>query len=118
MQAKYYNNYKNMKNEEIKKESGDKQPVAPVPANIAEIIKRGNDIYEKFRTILEKAHNGKYVVIEVESEKYFVGETRDEATLNAKKEFPDVVMFIRRIGQVEKASRHISRYHPSYARLF
>ena len=90
------------------------------PTNrIQEIIRRGNEIYEALKEGLEVSNTGKYIVIEVDSGKYFVGDTRDEATSKARTAFPDTIMFIRKIGQVEKASRHFcssDRYY-NYARL-
>ncbi len=86
--------------------------------NIQELIKRANEIYEEKKSELEPASNGKYVAIEVDASRYFVGETRDEAVLKAKQEFPGSVVFVRRVGEVEKASRRVSYFHHKYARLF
>lgn len=84
------------------------------PANIQEIIDKGNKIYTGLKNVLEPSQNGKYVVIEVNSGKHFVGNTTDEATALAKKEFPNQIMFIRRIGQVEKSSRYSLNLNPFY----
>ena len=86
--------------------------------NIQEIIRKGLEIYNDLKEKSDPIYIGKQVVIEVDSGKYFIGDTRDEATIKAKKEFPDKVMFVKKIGQVEKVSRHFlcSRYN--YARLF
>lgn len=93
------------------------QPNIPAQPNVSDIIKKGGEIYEAKKAELEPMHNGKYVVIEVASGRHFIGETRTDAVTNAKKEFPDVVMFVRRIGGVEKVSRHL-QYHQRYARIF
>lgn len=93
-------------------------PSIPPTANVQEIIRKGNEIYDKLKAELEPTHNGKYVIIEIDSGEYFVGDTRDEATIKAKQKFPDKIMFIRRIGQVEKISRHSPCSHPNYAWLF
>ncbi|MEK7083099.1 MAG: hypothetical protein AAB972_02915, partial [Patescibacteria group bacterium] len=67
---------------------------------------------------LEPTHNGRYVVIEVDSRRYYIGNTRDEAITGAKKIFPNKIMFVKKIGGIEKASRHSSSpSHVNYARL-
>jgi hypothetical protein len=94
--------------------------VNKVPAgqpNIQDLIDKANEIYESLKAELEPKYNGKFVAIEIESKKHFIGDTRDEAVAEAKKEFPESVVFGKRIGGVEKSSRH-SSYFPRYARLF
>lgn len=94
------------------------QPKQPAtPTNVQDLIKRGGEIYETLKENLESEHSGKYVVIEVDSGKHFLGETRDEAISNARKEFPEKIMFIRRVGQTEKVSRHLSNYRIRHARI-
>jgi hypothetical protein len=73
--------------------------------SIQEIVQKGNDIYSKIRKDLEPQNNGKYVVIEVGSGEHFTGDTRDEAIAKAKVKFPNVVMFVQRIGGLEKVAR-------------
>lgn len=88
---------------------------APIPSNInvQEIVKKGEEIYnQELTTTLEPSSNGKYVAIEIDSKKYFIGETKDEAALGARKEFPDKVFYIRRIGEVEKIASYISSFSP------
>ncbi|MFH1582457.1 MAG: hypothetical protein ABIA08_01725 [bacterium] len=106
-----------MENEE-QKQPISKSPDVPDVPDVKGIIKKGLEIYDKIKEKIEPAENGKYVVIETESEKYFIGNTRDEATGKAKDEFPDKVLFIKRIGQIEKISRHVALDHPNYAGLF
>lgn len=95
----------------------ENSPSTP-PTNVQEIINKGREIYDTLKEQLEPANNGKHIVIEVDSGEYFIGDTRDEAFLKAKAKFPDKVMFIRRIGQIEKISRHFSYSQNKYARLF
>jgi len=94
------------------------QPSTPTQPNVADIIKKGNEIYESIKAELEPTNNGKYVVIEVASKRHFIGETRTDAVIEAKKAFPDTVMFVKRIGGAEKSSRHLHQYQQRYARLF
>lgn len=64
-----------------------------------EISQRGEKIYqEKLKKRLEKEHLGKYVAIEVQSEKYFMGLTLEEALEKAKKKFPDKIFHSIKIG--------------------
>lgn len=70
-----------------------------------EIIKRGEEIYEKnLKNKLEPQMAGKFVVIEVESGESYVENTKEEALDRAKKDFPYKVFFVRRIGELERIS--------------
>ncbi|MEK7103853.1 MAG: hypothetical protein AAB842_00450 [Patescibacteria group bacterium] len=63
------------------------------------IAEKGENIYqEKLKDILEKDHKGEFVAIEVESERYFLGKTPEEALGVAKKEFSDRIFHLIRIG--------------------
>jgi|SRR3989344_9546421 len=97
-----------------------KPNIPPMPSgpNISEIVKKGNEIYLKLKPELEPVQNGKYVAIEVSSEKYLLGDTRDEAVAKLRAEFPDKLLFVKRIGGVDKAARHNSHYSRyNYARI-
>ncbi len=82
-----------------------------VPPNVQDVIDRGKKIYEARKDDLEPANNGKYVAIEVNTQEFFVGETRDDAVVKARDRFPKAVLFIKRIGGVEKVARHF--YSPN-----
>jgi hypothetical protein len=88
--------------------------------NVEELIKKANIIYNNKKTELEPLHNGKYVAIEVDSEETFIGDTRDEAVLNAKNRFPEKIFFVKRIGGIDKVASHYSSYYSNldYARNF
>lgn len=63
------------------------------------IAEKGEKIYqEKLKDILEKEHKGEFVAIEVESERYFLGKTPEEALGVAKKDFSDRIFHLIRIG--------------------
>lgn len=47
---------------------------------------------------MEEKNLGKYLAIEVESGKYFLGETMIEAMDKAKERFPDKLFYFVRIG--------------------
>ncbi len=70
-----------------------------------EIIKRGEEIYEKnLKDKLEPQMAGKFVAIEVESGKDYVANTKEEAIDCAKNDFSNKVFFVRRIGELERIS--------------
>lgn len=70
-----------------------------------EIAKKGEEIYQKkFKNQLEPKENGKYIAIEIDSKKHFIGETKEEALDMAQKTFPKRIFFVRRIGELEKIS--------------
>ncbi len=59
----------------------------------------GEEIYErKLKTKLEPKYKGKFLVIEVESGKYFVGNTFGDAMDEAEAKLPGKVFYIKRIG--------------------
>lgn len=86
----------------------------PVPNNIPsttqEVIKKGNEIYETKKAEFEPANNGKYVTIEVNSGDHFIGDTREEAVAAARVRYPRIILYVRRIGAIEKVARHSPYY--------
>jgi hypothetical protein len=66
-----------------------------------QIVKKGEKIYFKIKSELEKKyHPSYYVTIEVNSGKYFVGKTSIEAMDKAKKKFPHEQFFLARVGRL------------------
>lgn len=100
----------------------DQLTVANHPPNVKNLVAKAKKIYTTVKDQLEPLNNGKYVVIEVESTKYFIGDTKDEAMEKARKKFPHILLFVRRIGEIEKNSHHSSSFSPlatrKYASLF
>ena len=88
--------------------------------NIQSILTKAQQQYETLRSELEPRQNGKYIAIEGDSGSYFIGETREEAVNKAKQKYPHIVVFVRRIGALEKVSRHSpqSFLTAKYARIF
>lgn len=88
--------------------------------NIEEIARKGEEIYQrKFKTQYEPSANGKFLVIEIESEEGFLGETSAEALKKAQKKHPKKIFYIKKIGF--PAAEVISSYLPpqhSYGRIF
>jgi hypothetical protein len=64
----------------------------------AEFAKRGREIYRQVNQELEKEHKGKVLLIEVESEDYFVDEKPHEAMSKAKAKYPDKIFYCSRVG--------------------
>jgi len=63
-----------------------------------EIVKRGIEIYEEIKDQYDPKEKGKFLAIEVESEKVYLGATSIEALESAKKEYPDKVFYLVKIG--------------------
>ena len=49
----------------------------PTSLSISSMIKKADEIYEGLRNEIEPIKNGKFIAIEVESEKYSIAETRE-----------------------------------------
>lgn len=64
------------------------------------VIQRAKAIYEsQFRVEMEQANLGKFMCIEPDSGKFFLGDTFDEAVNAALEAFPDRLTFTLQIGQ-------------------
>jgi len=96
------------------------QPNIPsYPQNIRELVSKAKEIYESKKSEFESTNIGKYIAIDPNSSDYFIGDTRDEASKKARQTHPGVIVFTRKIGELEKVARH---YHSpnslkSYARI-
>lgn len=87
----------------------------PVPpsVNIQNLLTKGEEIYQQIKANLEPNNIGQYVAIEVDSQRHFVGLTKDEAVAQAKTVFPDKIFFVRRIGEIEKIAVYSSIFSPT-----
>ena len=64
-----------------------------------ERIERGRSIYaERLRSVLEPEHVGRYVAIEPETARYFLGDTEAEALIAAREAMPDSIFYLMRVG--------------------
>lgn len=68
-------------------------------ANLQKIAEDGEKIYEGIKSQYEPQHNGKFLAIEVESGKVYFGEEAIDVRDAAKKDFPDKVFYLVKIGQ-------------------
>lgn len=66
-------------------------------ADIQEIADKGMRVYRKIKSRYLR-NRGKFLAIEVESEKVFLGDTSAEALALAKERFPDKVFYVVKIG--------------------
>lgn len=64
----------------------------------AEIAQKGMQVYQKISKQIEKDHSGNFIAIEVESGKYFLGQTQIEALEKAKKSFPTKIFYLMKVG--------------------
>jgi hypothetical protein len=75
------------------------------PSYIAE---KGDKIYiEKLKTELEKTNLGQYLVIEVDSEEYFINSDLLKALEVAKDKFPNKLFYIVKIGDNVQPSNNM-----------
>lgn len=78
--------FKSMTNQTLKK------------IDIQKIADEGIKMYEKIKADYEPHHNGKYLAIEIESGKAYLGESGAEAVSLAKSKHPDKYFYLVKIG--------------------
>ena len=73
-----------------------------------DLAESGQRLYdERLRALLEPEHEGN-VAIEPESERYFLGQTGLAALRAGRKEIPDKLFYLLRVGS--DAAYHLGRY--------
>ncbi len=70
----------------------------PTTGPTGEIAKRGREIYDRLRPMLEPAHNGKYIVIDVDTGEYELDEDHLTASDRAKAKRANAPLFATRVG--------------------
>ncbi len=68
------------------------------PPDSRKISKKGQQIFEALDPELGEKYRGWFMVIEVDSGDYFIGETEMEANQQARAKHPGKVFFMGRIG--------------------
>ena len=64
-----------------------------------ELVERGQRIYdEQLKSVLEPAQNGRFVAIEPDSGRYFLGDKGIDALLAGRSAIPDKLFYLVRIG--------------------
>ncbi len=81
-----------------------------------EIIKLGEQIYFEKKNELERNHNGKFVVIDVDSKELEINGDKTTAIQEAEKKHPGKLFFIAQIGNL-KAQSNVNEIR-SYALPF
>ena len=66
--------------------------------NPEQMAEKGEEIYSAEKDRLEKENKGKFLAIEVDSGKYFIGKDQMEAFRKARKKFPKKIFYFIRIG--------------------
>jgi len=67
-------------------------------ANIDELVKKGTEVYDRVKDQYEPRYNGKFLVIEPDSEKVYLGDTSAEALVKARQENPNKLFYAAKIG--------------------
>lgn len=80
---------------------------SPIP-NLNELSQKANQVYQDLPSDVVRQNEGKYIAIEIDSGDTFIGEDREDAVAKAKQKYPDALIFVRRIGSIEKISSHSS----------
>lgn len=74
-----------------------------------DLAESGQRLYdERLRALLEPDHEGEFVAIEPESERYFLGETGLAALRAGRRELPDKLFYLLRVGS--DAAYHLGGY--------
>jgi hypothetical protein len=64
-----------------------------------ELVEGGQRFYdEHLRDTLEPEHTGRYVAIEPDSGRYFLGDTGTQALLDARQALPESLFYLARVG--------------------
>ena len=72
--------------------------------NIQNSIQIAQTVYDSLPQPYLEENSGKYIAIDTNSKEHFIGLTREEAVKEAKKTHPDSIVFVRRIGTIERIS--------------
>ncbi len=68
-------------------------------SRFSELAIRGMNFYkEKLKPLLEPQHNGEFVAIEPDSQRYFIHKNGSQALLEALAAMPDNKFYLARIG--------------------
>ena len=66
--------------------------------NPREIARAGRKVYERHRAVFERLHRGKYVLIDIRTEKLFLAESPEDAYRRAAAEHEEGPFHLIRIG--------------------
>lgn len=66
--------------------------------NVQKLADEGSKVYEKIKSQYEPKYTGKFLAIEVESKKAYMGKDGAEALVLARENHPDKVFYLVKIG--------------------
>ena len=66
--------------------------------NMEEFAKNSRAYYNELRPTLEAESKGKYVALDFETKKIWIGDTATDALTKAKEEFPNKLFYLLQIG--------------------
>lgn len=76
------------------------------------LVEQGQRLYEvKLRAGLEPTHGGRFIAIEPQTERYFLGDTGTAALVAARAAMPHSLFYLTRIGRqaAHSIGGHVSR---------
>ena len=73
--------------------------------NLREVVRAGRRVYERHRADYERLHPGKYVLIDIRTDKLFLAESPEDAYRRATAEHEEGPFYLVRIGD-RAAYRH------------
>lgn len=76
---------------------------SPTTITMNELTQKGRQFYlEELKDKLEKTNMDNWIVIEPEGKKYFLDEDQLKAIQKAKREFPNKLFFIAKVGNLRE----------------
>ncbi len=67
-------------------------------ADIQQIAEKGKEIYERIKVNYDPKEKGKFLAIDVDTEKVYLGNASAEAVALAKQSHPNKVFYVVKIG--------------------
>ncbi len=65
-----------------------------------DLVERGQEAYrQRLASILEPSHDGKFVAVEPDSGRYFLGNTASAALVTAHAAMPNNLFYLTRVGR-------------------
>lgn len=75
----------------------DQSPQIP-QVNVEDFSKKSQEFYNSIKARLEAESLNKYVALDYETSKYWLGETASDALTKAKAEFPQKIFYLIQVG--------------------
>lgn len=78
------------------------------PTNLRELSEKSRVRYQELEPEIIADNEGKFVAILPETGDYEIGDTREQAVEKIRSKHGDKIVFVRRIGAIEKYQQHLS----------